>query len=154
MKTIRRILTVAAVSAVALIVPSTAGAAVVLIQGGASGHGFATVWTANYDTVAKAITVDATYTQINGAQTNLLPAKDIIILTQPNGVQRAFGLGPTTATTIFDDDSVVSVDPLTAKSDGQPGILNKGPQTYSLPAGLRISANRAGLIDFETDFLP
>jgi hypothetical protein len=138
----------------ALAVPSTASAAIVHIDGGASGHGFATVWHADFNTVSKDVTIDATYTLIDGSPTASQPQRELVILTQPNGVQRAFNFGPTASTATFDDNSTAVIQPLVAVSDGQPGILNKGPQTYNLPTGLRVSANRAGLIDFETDFLP
>lgn len=139
------------VAALGLLAPSTAGAAIVHANGGSLAHGYFLAWEVDYDTVAQTITVDAEQTvAATGQATNAAPVRAVVTLTAPNGAFRRFNLGPNTATL----DDTTTVDPLTAKSDGLPGILNKGSQTYSVPQGLRVSANRAAAIDFDTDYLP
>lgn len=144
-----RLLALAATLAALAIAPSTAGAAIVHANGGSLARGYFLAWEVDYDTVAQTITVDAEQT-LAGQPVNDAPVRAVVTLTAPSGAFRRFNLGPTTAT--LDDGT--TVDPLIAKSDGLPGILNKGSQTYAVPQGLRVSANRAAAIDFGTDYLP
>jgi hypothetical protein len=147
----RRLLSILPLLLVTMLVASpTAGAAVVHSEFGAFAHGVLQHTVLDYDSTAKTITVDATQTR-NDSVDQDVPVRDVITLTLPNGASRLFNFGSAVATLA---DGVTTVDPLVAPSDGQPGILNKGPQTFNVPGGLRISANRAALIEFGTDFVP
>jgi hypothetical protein len=151
----RRLL-VTALAAVALAAPSTAGAATVDFSTGSTGRGMDLEVQGSFDTTAKTVTLQAEYGTVDGQVSQTDPQKGVLVATQPNGVERPFNLTATSITLGSDDGfpNGTVADPLTAKSDGLPGIINKGPQTYSLPGGLRVSANRAGLIDFRLLLLP
>jgi hypothetical protein len=143
-------------AALVLLVPSTAGAAIVHAQSDASGLGHELAWTLDYDTASRALTVDVTHTRNDGSPAISDPPLAVLVMVQPNGQQRPFNLNSTAVTLGVADgfaDGTV-VQPLVASSDGLPGVLNKGPQTYNIPGGLRVSANRAGLIDFRTLYTP
>lgn len=131
-----RKLILTAAAALLLLVPSTASAAIVHAEGGAGASGHKLLWALDYDTVTDQLQVAVTHTKFNGSAAIGQPQVANLVLVRPNGQERTFNLLTVVAST-----------------DGQPGILNKGLQTYQNIA-TRISANRAALIEFRTEYTP
>lgn len=150
-----RKLILTALAALLLTVPSTAGAATVHAESGASGLGYDLLWSLDYDTVTNDLSITVTHTRFGGLPQLADPEKAVIVLVRPNGTERPFNVNSADVTLGADDgfpDGTV-VTPVRASTDGQPGIINKGTQTYTNIAS-RVSANRANLIDFRTIYLP
>lgn len=132
----RNLILTALVLFTALIVPSTAGAAIVNAEGGSGARGHKLLWTLSYDTVTDDLTIDVTHTKFDGSPAVGAPQEADLVLIRPNGAEREFNLLT-----------------VVAASDGQPGIINKGPQTYENVA-TRIPPGRASLIEFRTEYTP
>jgi hypothetical protein len=131
----RKLIT-AAILFAALAAPATAGAAIVHAESGAGARNHKLLWTLDYDTATDNLTIDATHTQFDGSPAIGDPQEADIVLVRPNGQERVFNLL-----------TIVAV------SDGLPGILNKGPQTYT-NVPLRIPPGRASLIEIRTEYTP
>lgn len=132
----RKIFLTALVIFTALAVPSTAGAAIVNAEGGAGARGHKLLWSLSYDTVTDDLTINVTHTRFDGSAAIGAPQEADLVLVRPNGQARVFNLLTVIAST-----------------DGQPGIINKGLQTYPNIA-TRVSANRASQIEFRTEYTP
>jgi hypothetical protein len=132
----RKLILTALILLTALIVPSTAGAAIVHAESAAGARGHVLRWALDYDAVTDDLTIDVTHTKFDGSAAIGDPQVANLVLIRPNGQERSFNLL-----------TVVAV------SDGLPGIINKGPQTYSNVA-TRIPPGRASLIEFRTEYTP
>lgn len=120
----------------ALIVPSTAGAAIVHAEAGAGARGHMLLWALDYDTVTDDLSISVTHTKFDGSPAIGAPQQANLVLVRPNGQERVFNL-------------------LTVPG-GQnpaPGIINEGVQVFPNIA-TRVSANRAQLIEFRTEYTP
>jgi len=133
----KHILTAFAVLSFLVLAPSMAQAAIVHAEGGAGARNHMLLWTLDYDTVTRAVTLDVTHTKFDGSAAIGDPQQADIILIRPNGQEQDFNL-------------LTLVNPV----DGQPNVLNDGPLTFNVPGGLRVSANRASLIEFRTEYVP
>jgi hypothetical protein len=132
----RKLILTALIVLSALAVPSAARAATVTASGGAGGNNHKLLWELSYDTVTNDLTIDVTHTKFDGSAPIGDPQVANLVLVRPNGQERSFNLLT-----------------VVASSDGLPGIINKGPQTYENIA-TRVSANRASLIEFRTEYTP
>jgi hypothetical protein len=132
----RKLILTALILLSALAVPSAARAATVTASGGAGGNNHKLLWELSYDTVTNDLTIDVTHTKFDGSAPIGDPQVANLVLVRPNGQERSFNLLT-----------------VVASSDGLPGIINKGPQTYENIA-TRVSANRASLIEFRTEYTP
>jgi len=132
----RALRTAAATLAVALSLAAPAGAEVVGFAGGASAGGHELIWEAQHDDVARTVVLTATHTQIGGLPQLGLPLRADIFVELNNGQPREFDL----LTTV-------------APSDGQPGLINKGPQTFT-NVNLKVAQDRGRVISFTTEYVP
>lgn len=132
----RKLILTALILFTALAAPATAGAAIVHAEAGAGGHGHQLLWQLDYNTVTDDLVINVTHTKFDGSPAIGAPQQANLVLVRPNGTERAFNLLT-----------------VVASSDGQPGIINKGPQTYPNIA-TRVSATRANLIEFRTEYTP
>jgi hypothetical protein len=130
------ILTILA-AALMLAVPSTSRAAIVEANGGAGARNHKLLWSLSYDTSTKDVTLDVTHTQFDGSPAIGDPQQADIVVIRPNGQEQDFNL-------------------LTLRNpvDGQPGVINDGPLVFSIPGGLRVSPDRAAILEFRTEYTP
>ena len=132
----RKLILTALILIVALVAPQAAGAAIVHAEGGAGARNHMLLWTLDYDTVTDDLTVNATHTKFDGSPAIGDPQVANLVLIRPNGQERVFNLLT-----------------VVAASDGLPGIINKGPQTYA-NVQTRIPPGRASMIEFRTEYTP
>jgi len=121
---------------VALAFAAPAQAAVISASGGAGAGGHLLRWSFDYENVDKTLTLTATHTHFDGTPQDGLPQQAIVTLERNNGQLQAFDLLT-----------------ITASSDGQPGVINKGPQVFT-DVNLRVGAGRGQVLSFTTDYLP
>lgn len=120
----------------ALAVPSTAGAAIVHADSAAGGHGHVLRWSLDYDTVTDDLTVNVTHTKFDGSAAIGAPQEADLVLVRPNGTERTFNLMT-----------------VAGGQNPAPGVINEGVQVFPNIA-TRVSANRANLIEFRTEYTP
>jgi hypothetical protein len=115
----------------------------------ASNHGHRLVLSVNVDTTARSVLVNAVYTQNDGSAPAADPQRALLNVTLTNGTVQSFNLGPTAVTS---QDTGQTAQPMIAPSDGQPGLLNKGDETFT-NVPVRSAVDRGGAIDARLEFL-
>lgn len=144
----RTLSTVAAAFAALLLLAAPARADVVTASGGAGAGGHKVAWTLEFDDVADTVTIDAVHTRFSGDPQAGPPQTARINIVLPNGDRVACNLltarlestdRPAWNNVLFDGSAAT--------------MLNSGPRTRT-NVRLRVSANRARLIEFSTDYQP
>jgi hypothetical protein len=120
----------------ALVVPSTAGAAIVNASGGAGAAGHMLLWSLEYDTVTDDLAVDVTHTRFDGSAASGPPQEANLVLVRPNGTERVFNLMT-----------------VPGGQNPAPGVINEGVQVFPNIA-TRVSPRRSNLIEFRTEYTP
>jgi hypothetical protein len=131
---LKSILTAAAVLAFAL--PASAQAATVRAEGGAGSRGHMLMWQLDYDTATDDLSINVTHTKFDGSAPVGAPQEANLVLVRPNGQER-----------------VINLMTIPGGQNAAPGVINEGVQVFPNVA-TRVSANRANLIDFRTEYTP
>lgn len=110
--------------------------ATVTADGGAGGNGHRLSWFINYNTVTDVVKLTVAHLRFDDSAASGPPLVARLNIVLVNGTTRTFNLLT-----------------LVASTDGQPGVINKGEQTYN-GVSVRVSNSRGNLIEFSTDYTP
>jgi hypothetical protein len=119
-----------------LAAPSSASAVLVHAESASGGHGHVLRWALDYDTVTDDLSINVTHTKFDGSPAIGAPQQADLVLVRPNGTERTFNL-----MTVPGGQNLA------------PGVINEGVQVFPSIA-TRVSASRASLIEFRTDYIP
>jgi hypothetical protein len=135
------------IAALALLIPSTAGAAIVHAEGGAGANGKIVLWTLDYDDVADTVTIDARYVFF-GTDTPVGsdPTQAVLVLEPPAGQNVNVDL--LTGHITRGSTDLGLFDPT-----GNPKLLDSGPRTRTNQK-LKVNVGRGRDISFSMLYAP